>query len=107
MKKFVSILLALTLALSLFVLAGCASKSADTTQPSTETPAQSDAAAETPAADTEETPAADDTAADADKTITVGASSTSFFVSIPSGNWNHAVLLRHPNVHIVSIRISS
>ena len=76
MKKFVSILLALTLALSLFVLAGCASKSADTTQPSTETPAQSDAAAETPAADTEETPAAADTAADADKTITVGASST-------------------------------
>ncbi len=72
MKKFVSILLALTLALSLFVLAGCASKSADTTQPSTETPAQSDAAAETPAADAEETPAADD----ADKTITVGASST-------------------------------
>ena len=54
MKKFVSVLLALTLALSLFALAGCASKSADTTQPSTETPA----------ADT------------ADKVITVGASST-------------------------------
>ena len=63
MKKFVSILLALTLALSLFALAGCASKSADTTQPSTETPA-----AET------EAPAED--AADTDKVITVGASST-------------------------------
>ena len=72
MKKFVSVLLALTLALSLFALTGCASKSADT-QTSTETPAADAAAAETPAADTEAPAESTDTA---DKVITVGASST-------------------------------
>ena len=72
MKKFVSVLLALTLALSLFALAGCASKTADAPA-AAETPAQT----ETPAADTTEAPAeAADAAASADKVITVGASST-------------------------------
>ena len=65
MKKFVSVLLALTLALSLFALAGCASKTA-------ETPAQT----ETPAADSTEAPAEAADAAASDKVITVGASST-------------------------------
>ncbi len=67
MKKFVSVLLALTLALSLFALAGCASKTTDAPA-AAETPAQT----ETPAADTE----APAEVADADKVITVGASST-------------------------------
>ena len=72
MKKFVSVLLALTLALSLFALAGCASKTADAPA-AAETPAQT----ETPAADTTEAPAeAADAAASSDKVITVGASST-------------------------------
>ncbi len=80
MKKFVSVLLALTLALSLFALAGCASKSADEAQSSTETPAADAASTEAPAASTEadgaDAASTDGESTADDKVITVGASST-------------------------------
>ena len=85
MKKFVSVLLALTLALSLFALAGCASKSADEAPSGTETSAADAASTEAPAASTEAEGAdaastdgesTDDESTDDDKVITVGATST-------------------------------